>query len=75
MNVYFVLKKCFFGAPDTIKNSDKSKYVYSGVYIGYWIAFDEAASWNFGNDFTRNVVIFGVNDASSSHTNNSKNNF
>ena len=28
----------------------------------------------FGNDFARNVVIFGVDDNSSSHANNCKNN-
>ena len=31
--------------------------------------------WNFDNDFTRNVIIFGVDNSSSSHTNNPKNNF
>ena len=29
----------------------------------------------FGNDFARNVVIFGVDNSSSSHTDNQKNNF
>ena len=31
--------------------------------------------WTFGNDFARNVVIFGVDDSSSSCSDNRKNNF
>ena len=42
---------------------------------GFGIAFDGAGLWNFGNDFARNVKIFDVHDGSSSHTDNSKNNF
>ena len=30
---------------------------------------------NFGNDFARNVVIFSVDNSSSSHTDNCENNF
>ena len=41
---------------------------------GYGIAFNNAGSWNYGNDFARNVVIFGVDDPSSSRVNNCKNN-
>ena len=26
-------------------------------------------SWSFGNDFARNVVIFGVDNSLSTHTN------
>ena len=47
------------------------KYVYSS----YGIEFDGKGSWSFGNDYTRNVVIFGVDNSSSSHTDNQKNNF
>ena len=54
-----------FGAINIVKNSDKSKY----------IAFGGAGSWSFGNDFTRYVVIFGVDNSLSSHTDNRKNNF
>ena len=39
------------------------------------IAFDGEGSWSFGNDFARNVIIFGVDNNSSSHTDNRKNNF
>ena len=38
-------------------------------------AFDGAGSWNFGDDFARNVVICGVDNSSSSHADNCKNNF
>ena len=52
----FTLKNCFFGATNIVKNIDKEKYVYSG----YGIAFDGKIEWSFGNDYTRNVMIFGV---------------
>ena len=52
----FTLKNCLFGANNIVKISDKSKYEYSS----YGIAFDGLGSWSFGNDFARNVVIFGV---------------
>ena len=34
------------------------------------IAFDGDVSWSSGNDFARNNVIFGVDNSSSSYTNN-----
>ena len=43
-----------------VKNNDKEKRVYSG----YGKAFDGASSWNFG-----------VDNSSSSHADNCKNNF
>ena len=46
------LKNCLFGSTNIIR----SKYVYSG----YGIAFDGAGSWNFGNNFARNFVIFDI---------------
>ena len=36
--------------------------------------FDSASSWSFGNDFARYVIIFGVDNHSSSHLGNLKNN-
>ena len=39
------------------------------------IASDAESSWSFGNDLARNVVIFGVDCRSSSHTNNQNKNF
>ena len=49
----------------------EQKYVYSG----YGITFDNAGLWSFENDFARNVIIFDVNNSSSSHSDNRKNNF
>ena len=60
-----------FGATSIIKNSDKEKYVYSG----YGIAFDGKGEWSFNNDIVRNVVNFGLDNSSSSHADNLKNNF
>ena len=34
-----------------------------------------AVSWSLGHDFARNVIIFGVDNTSSAHTGNGKNNF
>ena len=53
---------------NTVKNKDKTKQLYA-------IAFDGAGSSSFGNDFARNVIIFGVDNSSSSDTSNQKNNF
>ena len=45
------------------------------MYSGYGITFDSAGSWNFDNGTARNVIIFGVDNSSSSHADNHKNNF
>ena len=45
------------------------------MYGGYGIAFDGKKEWNFGNDFARNAIIFGVDNSSSFYTDNCKNNF
>ena len=68
---HFTPNFCLFGATNIVKNNDKEKYVYSGYRIG----FDGKGSWSFGNDFARNVVIFGVDNSSSSHTDHFKNDF
>ena len=60
-----------FGVTYIVRNDDKEKYVYSG----YGIAFDRKGSWSFGNDFARNVIIFGVDNNSSCHTESLKNDF
>ena len=39
-------------------------YEYSGYGSILWIMFME-----FGNEFARDVIIFGVNNSLSSHTN------
>ena len=67
----FKLKNCLFGATNIVKISDKEKYVYSG----YGITFYDAGSWSFGKGTTRNVIIFGVDNSSSSHVDNLKNDF
>ena len=54
-----------------MKNNDSKKY----MYCGYWKAFDLKESWSFADDFARNVIIFGVDNNSSSHTDNLKNEF
>ena len=64
-------KYWLFGANNILKNSDKKKYVYSGNGI----TFDSASSWSFDNEFARNFIIFGVDNSSSSHSDNRRNNF
>ena len=54
-----------------MKNGDKEKCVYSG----FGITFDSGNSRSFGNDFARTAVILGVDNSSSSHADNCKNNF
>ena len=53
------------------------RIAYEQRYVssGYRITLDSAASWSFDNDFARNVIIFGVDNSSSSHYDNRKNNF
>ena len=64
-------KDCLFGTTSIIKNSDKEKYVYSV----YGIVFDGKGEWSFDYGTARNVIIFGVDNASSSHSDNRKNIF
>ena len=45
------------------------------MYSAYRIAFDGAGSSSFGNDFTWNILNFGVDNCSLSHIVNHKNNF
>ena len=45
------------------------------MYSGYGIAFDGKGSWSFNDEFARNVIMFGVDNSSSSHTENCKNDF
>ena len=45
------------------------------MYSACRITFDSAGSWRFNNDITRNVIIFGVDNSSSSHADNHNNNF
>ena len=34
--------------------------------------FDGKGEWSFGNDYARNVIMFGVDNSSSSHADNIK---
>ena len=45
------------------------------MYSGCGMRFGGAASWSFDNDTARNVLIFGVDNRSSSYVENRKNNF
>ena len=65
----FILKHFLFGATNIAKNSDKSKWVYSCIGI----AFDGNVKWYFANGSAGKVVVFGVNNSSSSSTINYKN--
>ena len=67
----FTLKIVLFGTVKLVRNSIKSKFTYNGQRT----TFDGEGLWNFGNDFAINIVIFGVDNSSSSTTNNRKNNF
>ena len=58
-----------FGATNIVKNNDKEKYVHSR----YGIAFDGKVEWSFGKNSARNVIIFGIDNSSSSHIGNLKN--
>ena len=56
------MNHCLFCETNTGKCVDKAKWFHSN----YGKTFDCAGSWSFGNDFARNVVIFGVDNSSSS---------
>ena len=40
------------------------------MYSGHGKTFDSASWWSFDNDTARNVIIFGVDNSSSSHADN-----
>ena len=63
----FTLKKFLFGAAKITKNADISKYNYSG----YGIGFDSKGSFlHADGTYGVNVIIFGADLDSSTHTNN-----
>ena len=70
---YFKFKNYLFGSTNIMRNYGKESLLNSS----YGMTFDGAASWNFGYNFARNVVNFGVDKSSSSHSDNRnrKNNF
>ena len=67
----FPLKNYLFDTVKLVRNAIKSRFISNARGI----AFDREGLWTFGNDFARNVVIFGVNNNSSAHTSNRKSNF
>ena len=66
----FKFKNCLFRATNIVNNSDKDKYVYSG----YRITFDSAGFWSFDNDTAKNIITFGVDNSSSSRSDDRKKN-
>ena len=67
----FKFKNHLFRATSVVKSSNEEKCVYSG----YKTISDGAVSWSFDNDTARNVIIFGVDNSSTSHSDNGKNIF
>ena len=67
----FKFKNCLFGADRIVKNRDKANFVYGG----YGITLDSTGSWNFDNGTARNVIVFLVDNSSSTHSNNRNNKF
>ena len=45
------------------------------MHSDYGVALDRKSVWSFGNDFARNIIIFGLDNNWSSHTQNLKNDF
>ena len=45
------------------------------MHSGYGITFDRKGKWSFDNELARNVIIFGVDNSSSTHIGNLKNYF
>ena len=45
------------------------------MYSGYGLTFDSEGLWSFENDLATVAVIFAVDNSSSSHSGNDKNNF
>ena len=58
----FTLKNSLFETVKFVRMTIKSKFVDNCQGI----AFFREGSWSFGNDFARNVVIFGLDNSSSS---------
>ena len=67
----FLIKNCLLGTVKLVRNAVKKIFTYNGRGI----AFEGEVFWTFDNDSARNVVIFGVDNSSSSHTDIQKNKF
>ena len=57
----FLLDNGLVGIDSLTRNADKSKFVYNGQ-----------GKWNLGNNFARNITIFGVDNTSPSHSDHKK---
>ena len=60
-----------FGTFKLLRNAIKRTFTDDGRGI----ALDGEGAWSFDNDTALNVAIFGVDNSSSSHTDNRKGNF
>ena len=65
---HVILENYLSSTTKLVRNAIKSKFTYNG----WGIAFDGEGSWSFHDDFARHAVIFGVHNASSSHSDNQK---
>ena len=71
LNIEFTILNALFGAMEITKNPDTSKYKYKG----YGICFDKGGSFSeLSISNRRNVLIFGVHESFSVHSNNKANN-
>lgn len=69
VNLSLTLKYCLFGTVKLTKNDDPDKCSYSG----YGIDFDSCSLFSFPTfDWSKNLVIFGVNNISLFHIDNKK---
>ena len=69
-NTYFTLGNCLFGTINLTKNADPDKYRYSG----YDIAFNALPNfWLTDSSWSKNVIIFGINNSSSARFDIEKN--
>ena len=59
---------CLFGAINIVKKDVKGYFMYGG----YGIVFNAAGEWGFNNDLAKTIIIFDVDNSSSSHTDNQK---
>ena len=63
-----MVKYCLFSTVELTRKVDKSKFTYNG----WGKASDGKYYWSFDNDTARNVIIFDVDNSSSSYIDNPK---
>ena len=64
----FVIENFLFGAVKSTSKAMKRNFICNG----YKIAFNGAGLWSFSNDFALYVIVFGVENSSWRHSENSK---